>query len=385
TESSADWQIAPTRDRPRRKSHARARLALRAPDAPRSRRLATTLTANPLRGGRHDACWFECRMMSFPTAVILGDLYLARCFGGTSVRVGTAGPDRRDVIFRARYGRRTGTIASWDRPDSVLADLEEIAASCAQPPVLFYDNDEQLGFVSRNRDRLLKAYRLLLPDPDLVEALIDKRQFGILAQACGLTVPRQIGSLDVDGPDAALAKLRLPCVIKPDLRKGWFSPSELFVDGPNKAFVVSTPSELRARWADVARHVPSFVVQEYIPGGEDQIYSFHAYVEPAGTVNGWFLGRKLRTFPRNAGISTFLELVHEPALAEVGFDIARRIGIVGPMKMDFKRDPAGTFHLLEINARFNLWHRLGAASGVNLPLIAYRDLTGIAVPLAASG
>ena len=35
--------------------------------------------------------------------------------------------------------------------------------------------------------------------------------------------------------------------------------------------------------------------------------------------------------------------------------------------------------LLEVNARFNLWNRLGAVSGVNLPLIAYRDLTGGAV------
>jgi predicted ATP-grasp superfamily ATP-dependent carboligase len=32
--------------------------------------------------------------------------------------------------------------------------------------------------------------------------------------------------------------------------------------------------------------------------------------------------------------------------------------------------------LLEINARFTLWNHLGAANGVNLPLCAYRDLTG---------
>jgi predicted ATP-grasp superfamily ATP-dependent carboligase len=321
-----------------------------------------------------------------PTAVVLGDLYLARCLAGNGVPLVIAGADPTHVAFRSRHARRTVTIAPWDQPGNVLADLEEIAASCAEPPVLFYDNDEQLAFVSRHRSRLLKSYRLLLPHADLVDMLVDKRRFGRFAQAHGLPVPRQIASHDVDGPDAALARLRLPCVIKPDVHRGWFTHRELFVDGPRKAFIVSTAGELRARWADIARCVPDFVVQEYIPGGEDQIYSFHAYADASGAVKAWFLGKKLRTFPRNAGISTFLELVHDPRLAELGFDIVRRTGLVGPMKMDFKRDPStGSFHLLEINARFNLWHRLGAVSGVNLPMIAYCDLTATALPQATDG
>ena len=323
-------------------------------------------------------------MRSKATALILGDLYLVRCFGGTDVPLVIAGPDPTHVSFLSRYARRTVTIAPWDRPDAVLADLERIAATLAEPPVLFYDNDEQLRFVSRHRERLAKACRFLLPDAALVETLSDKRRFGVFAQARGLPVPRQIASREVEGPDAALARLRLPCVIKPDLHRGWYAHPELFVDGPRKAFVVSTPAELRERWAEVARHVQDFVVQEYVPGGEDQIYSFHAYVDRAGAVKGWFVGKKIRTFPRVAGISTFLELVHEPRLADLGFDIVRRTGIVGPMKMDFKRDPAGAFHLLEINARFNLWHRLGAGSGVNLPMIAYGDLAGVDAPAAGA-
>jgi predicted ATP-grasp superfamily ATP-dependent carboligase len=40
--------------------------------------------------------------------------------------------------------------------------------------------------------------------------------------------------------------------------------------------------------------------------------------------------------------------------------------------MDFKRDPRdGCWYLLEINARFNLWHYLGAHNGVNLMRAAY--------------
>ncbi|APR80567.1 Hypothetical protein A7982_05914 [Minicystis rosea] len=35
-----------------------------------------------------------------------------------------------------------------------------------------------------------------------------------------------------------------------------------------------------------------------------------------------------------------------------------------------------------MNPRFSLWNHLGAASGVNLPLLAYRDLTGARVEVA---
>src|SRR5262249_8947059 len=42
----------------------------------------------------------------------------------------------------------------------------------------------------------------------------------------------------------------------------------------------------------------------------------------------------------------------------------------------FKRGPDDRLHILEINPRFNLWHHLGAVSGVNLPALVYADAVG---------
>jgi predicted ATP-grasp superfamily ATP-dependent carboligase len=102
-----------------------------------------------------------------------------------------------------------------------------------------------------------------------------------------------------------------------------------------------------------------------------------------GAMLGHFVGRKIRTFPREAGISTYLELVREPAVVELGHHVVERLGVVGPLKIDLKRDPrSGRFYVLELNARYNLWHYLGSACGVNLALIAHADLTGQASPPA---
>src|SRR5262249_30851581 len=122
---------------------------------------------------------------------------------------------------------------------------------------------------------------------------------------------------------------------------------------------------------------PDFVIQEFIPGGEEQVYSFHAYLDGARRSLGHYVGRKIRTYPRSAGVSTYLELVDEPDLVRVGFDVIDRLGLVGVGQLDFKRHPrTGAFYLLEVTPRYSLWNHLGAASGVNLPLLAYLDLTG---------
>ena len=60
--------------------------------------------------------------------------------------------------------------------------------------------------------------------------------------------------------------------------------------------------------------------------------------------------------------------------------MTRRLGLRGVAKFDFKRDAAGGLHLLEVNARFNLWHHAGARAGVNLPALVYADLAGLPRP-----
>jgi len=76
-------------------------------------------------------------------------------------------------------------------------------------------------------------------------------------------------------------------------------------------------------------------------------------------------------------MSTYLELVKEPEVVQLGLDILTTLRFVGVVKIDFKKDvDRGRFYLLEINPRFSLWHYLGAECGVNLPRLAYADLVG---------
>jgi predicted ATP-grasp superfamily ATP-dependent carboligase len=184
-----------------------------------------------------------------------------------------------------------------------------------------------------------------------------------------LPVPRRI-----EWPDVAAE--RGPVLVKPKTRTSWDHSSvrlRLF-GGAGKARIFASGRVARADPL-VAELADKLQFQEYVPGGDDAIWSFHGFAAPGGEVLASFIGRKIRTYPALTGDSSYLRLARDGRLDALGRDIAARLALAGIFKMDFKRRPDGSFCLFEINTRFNLWHYLGAVNGVNLPAIAYCFLT----------
>jgi D-aspartate ligase len=109
--------------------------------------------------------------------------------------------------------------------------------------------------------------------------------------------------------------------------------------------------DLAALWPRLTKVRTEFLVQQLVRGPESRIESFHVYVDTSGASVGEFTGRKIRTFPRDYGHSSAVEIVALPDVAEVGRDVVARLGARGVAKLDFKRDDNGRLHLLEINPR----------------------------------
>lgn len=316
--------------------------------------------------------------MAHVDAVVMGDLNLVWPVARAGLRPAVVNFDPRAT--KSRYCALAAAIPSVSRdPEGAVRRLVDLARRFDDRPVLYYSTDAQLRMISRYRDTLGPWYRLRLPDAALVETLLDKEHFQDLAEQRALPVPRRVGP-GTDHP------VRFPCVVKPASRIGWFDSKVIArLNGdPHKVIRVDTADHL-ARWTgEMDRAGLPYIVQEFVPGGDDQIFSFHGYLDESSTPLAWFVGRKVRTFPLDTGRSTCLELAHEPRLVELAVDTLRKLDYTGIVKMDFKRDVGtGEFFLLEVNARFNIWHYLGAVCGVNLPAVAHADLTGRPVPAMA--
>jgi D-aspartate ligase len=302
--------------------------------------------------------------------ILLGGLNIVRALGQAGIPVLIASSERRTPSMASRHCAGAIELPPLTERDAVVETLIRAGRKLGCRAPLFYDNDDRLALVQDYRAALAPHFALLLNEPALGEALLDKARFQSLAERQGLPVPRRIAW------DALEAEAG-PVLIKPKVRTAWDNSSvrvQLF-GRLGKARVFANGREALAHPL-VAELAAQLSFQEYVPGGDDAIWSFHGFAAPGGEVLAWFIGRKIRTFPALTGDSSYLRLEREGGLAALGRNIAARLGLAGVFKMDFKRHPeSGRYYLLEINTRFNLWHYVGARNGVNLPQVAYDFLT----------
>jgi predicted ATP-grasp superfamily ATP-dependent carboligase len=307
----------------------------------------------------------------------MGGLSVIRTLGRERIPVAcVVTPETKDQPSLSRYVRRTVTAPSaLTDADGLVDALLRFGSSLADPPVLFVDNDDDLLFVSRNRDRLSACFRLVLPS--LLEDLVDKRRFAALASRTNLPTPEThaIAQGRATSDPRVRTWSKFPCIVKPGLRTHWFgSRLAHHVISTQKAVRVDSRAELQALAPALEDHPCDFILQSLIEGGEEQIVSYHAYVSEAGVIAD-FTGRKVRTAPRQYGFSTYIEVTDDDRVRRVGRDVVARMNFRGVIKLDFKEDRRdGGIYLLEANPRVNLWHHPGAIAGVNLPALVYRNL-----------
>ncbi|WP_157936938.1 PIG-L family deacetylase [Geodermatophilus chilensis] len=304
-------------------------------------------------------------------ALVMGYLDVAIPLHAVRAPVTVVGrPTRPD-----RWSRYVSGWVDDPRPDedALVAALLARARSSEEPTVLFYQSDDDLLLISRRRDELSPALRFVVPEADLVERLVDKAAFQELALRTGLPVPHG-HVLDLDRP-VLDDRLTFPLLVKP-LRR------ELIWDAASaaKAVLVHDRGQLDALVDALAARHAQVIVQQPVLGPETRIESHHVYVDASGEVAAEFTGRKVRTYPTAMGHSTAVVTSDAPDVARVGREVIEALDLRGVAKLDFKRDDDGRLWLLEVNARYNLWHNVGAVAGVNIPAVVWADLLGLPRP-----
>jgi len=333
-----------------------------------------------------DIARFRLRPEHPPAFLLGGGLNLIRPLGFAGIPAIVASPDPHEPALVSRYcggrcqlpsRRMHGAMA-----ETLLAAGASLASALGRRIPLFYGNDDYLNLIHAFRDELAKCFLLILNEPDLAGALIDKHRFDAFARSRGLPVPRTL-AWNSGGPDD-LIYAEGPVLVKPKLKLGWDnSPIYLhLLGGRGKARVFRSAREVMEHPLAV-RHQDQLTFQEFIPGDDRHLWSFHGFADEVGTLLAGFVGRKLRTYPSLTGMSTFLEMAQNEEVAAIGRRIVAQLPLKGVFKIDLKEDAvSGRIYLLEINARYNLWHHMGARNGINLPQVAYNYLVHGKRPLA---
>ena len=297
--------------------------------------------------------------MSLPAVVVdvgwVNGLAAIRSLGRAGVRVLAVDHRPSALGFRSKYAEQLlspDPFADEHRFVNFIRALGEA--------VVFPTHDNVLNAIARYGDDL----ELLTPFPswDLLERVQSKRAQLDQAAAAGIDIPE---------PDPGT----FPVVVKPD------RSVEFKRRYKRQAFRCETPAELEDALAKTEEFGP--IVQELVPGGDDALYTVGSYVSADGRALGVFCGRKLRQTPPGIGTCRVGEAVWVQEAVDAAMQLLRAFGYHGLSQVEFKRDPRdGRYKLMEINPRLWQWHGLATACGVDLPRIAYADLTGESVPEA---
>jgi D-aspartate ligase len=277
--------------------------------------------------------------------------------------------------LRSRYAETRLAPEPFDDENGFVAALQAIAAETDDVLPIFPTHDEHLNAIARRAVELPENYRFPFPGWDVLEKIQSKRHQLDTAESIGFPVPRTFHPRSAEEARAAGEEIGFPLVVKPSANVGFRRSHK------RQLFRCENAAELAVAYEAAAPHEP--MVQELIPGGAEAMYTLGSYLSADGEALGLFSGRKLSQTQGFTGTARVGEAVWVDEVVEQGLALLRALSFHGISQVEVIRDPRdGKYKLIEVNPRLWQWHSLAAACGVDLPWIAYRDLTGDPLPPA---
>jgi D-aspartate ligase len=275
---------------------------------------------------------------------------------------------RRSALgFRSRYAEAILCPDPQDE-EAFVSFLAELGEGLERPAPLFPTHDEPLNAIARGMERLGDRFRYPFPPWEVLSRVQSKRAQLEAAAEAGVSVPRTLHPASVEEARLAASELGYPVLVKPSATEG-------FRRRFGRPFRCENELELDQAYAQAEPFGP--MVQEVVPGGDEGLYTLGSYLAEDGEALGLFCGRKLRQTPPGVGTCRVGEAVWIEEVVQQGLSLLRALSFHGISQVELKRDRRdGKLKLMEVNPRLWQWHGLAAACGVDVPLIAYRDLVG---------
>ena len=191
----------------------------------------------------------------------------------------------------------------------------------------------------------------------------------------GVPYPKTVNAKATEDLDS-IESLVFPLLIKPSTRK------DLTVD-VFRTLYLETPEkyqEAKTRLAELINKGVEFVISEYIPGDDTNIYAYTCFRNENGEFLNEWTGKKLTQYPDNYGV--FCSASNEAAdeVLTQGRALVAALEAYGIVEPEFKFDYRdGKFKLMETKLRSMMWHRTGSISGVKLHETQFKYATGQAI------
>jgi D-aspartate ligase len=304
----------------------------------------------------------------------LGALAIMRSLGGLGVRLYGVDEDRHSAGFLSCYCRGK-YLMHYDeqREEEYLKYVIRLGKQLGERTILIPTSDELSLFVAKYSDQLCEYFLSPRNEHTLVSELISKEGMYHLARKHAVPTPYTVFPKKLDEVLAYVGEAKFPVMLK-----GIYG-NRLQTRTGKKMVVVHSIKELVEMYKVLEDpDLPNLMIQEYIPGGDDQIYIFNGYFNEKSECLVAFTGNKIRQFPVHVGCASLGVCSWNETVADITTGFMRSIGYKGILDIGYRLDPRdGLYKVLDINPRIGQAFRLFVAeNGMDVVRSLYLDLTG---------
>jgi D-aspartate ligase len=304
-----------------------------------------------------------------------GGLGIARTAGRLGIRVYWVHGQAWTPATVSRYVH--GTFY-WNTSASAEASVEFLLACSRQigdQPILIPIDDTSAIFVADQAEALREGF--LFPDQPagLARTLGSKKELYFLCKKLGAPTPEAAFPQSVADVATFAETAAFPVVMK---RIAEWVPDHQ--PQMTNVTIVNSPEELLKEYGNglLTTSEPNVMLQEYIPGGPEDVWLFNGFFTDNSECLVGFTGRKIRQTPPFTGVATSGICLRNEAVERMAGDFLHNIGYSGIVDMEYRYDRRdGQYKVLDVNPRIGTTFRLFVDSnGMDVVRALYLYLSG---------
>jgi D-aspartate ligase len=249
----------------------------------------------------------------------------------------------------------------------------DVGRRLGRPAILIPTSDETAQFVVEKAEPLSRRFIFPTNSPEMIGRLVSKKGMYELALEHDIPTPATLFPNSLEDVEASLSKITFPVMLK-----GIYG-NRLQTRTQKKMVIVHSPEELIENYREMEDpEMPNLMLQEYIPGDDDQIYIFNGYFDRRSRCLAGFTGHKIRQFPVHVGCASLGVCRWNEEVAKTTIRFMAAIGYQGILDIGYRYDPRdGRYKVLDVNPRVGQAFRLFVAENdMDVVKSLYLDLTG---------
>lgn len=304
----------------------------------------------------------------------IGALAIMRSLGPLGVPIFGIDADPGSPTLRSRYLKKHWIRAlDPNAPGDYLSFVMDVGKEIGGRPILVPTSDDLSMFVAEFGDQLSQRFDFPRNTPELVENLADKRRMFSIASEHGVATPNTVAPRDEEHVRALMTQFSFPIMLKG-------IDGRLLQARKGKRMVIVQDQDELLHWYRFLEdpEAPNLLLQEMIPGGDDQVYIFNGYFNAESECLAGFTGRKIRQYPVHTGAASLGICEWYQDLADITCRLMKGVGYTGILDIGYRLDPRdGQYKVLDINPRVGQAFRLFVAENdMDVIKSLYLDMTG---------